>query len=432
MVVVAFQDISRQKRVEQELERARATAEAASRAKSDFLANMSHEIRTPLGAIIGFAELLSSPLETDADKDHYLTVMKRNAHQLTSLIDDILDLTKIEASRVELERMWVTLVTTVNDVLAALSLKAQEKGLDLTLETDGQLPDRIVTDPTRFKQVISNLVTNAVKFTDQGRVQLSMKWQGPLQGNPEVQSASSSVARLEIRVRDTGVGIAASQVGRIFQTFSQADSSMTRKYGGTGLGLSLSRRLARLLGGELALEQSEPGRGSVFLFSLELKTGEFANKGETVLPGPEGALTERESVAKTPACDTPVRRALEGLKLLLVDDAPDNRLLVKTILQRAGARVELAENGLEAIEKAWKREFDAVLMDIQMPVLDGHAATLRLRQDGYTKPIIALTAHAVQEERERCLRVGCNDHLAKPVNSEMLLSAILKHCAQAP
>lgn len=398
LVISAIRDISDRKRIEKELKSARAAADAANRAKSEFLANMSHEIRTPLAGILGYAEMLINYCKTDEERKDYGAKIKRNADNLTELINDILDLSKVEAGALKVEQLKFSPTMEVDGVLSLLEVQAQEKGISLESVFERPIPEQIVTDPKRFRQVLINVLGNAIKFTDKGRVTVRMR-----------MDRAKKEPLLEIAVTDSGCGIPLEAQSQLFRPFVQADSSTTRKYGGTGLGLVLSRRLSRAMGGDLVLSESAPGKGSTFIITVE--TG------------------SAEQLRSAPALDVPVttrqaEQPLKGVRVLLAEDHEDNEELITSFLRRSGAGVEVARNGAEAVALVRTEPFDIVLMDIQMPVMDGCAALKTLRGESYTLPIVAVTAHAMLEEREKCMNAGFSHFLTKPLDFNALIATI--------
>lgn len=398
--VCAFIDITEKKNSEDELRVAKEAAEAANLAKTRFLANMSHEIRTPLGVISGHLDLLLSGKQNEEERNEALQVMKRNSDLLENLIEDLLDLSRVETGRLQIEKVSFFLPNLISDVLSVVRLRAEEKGLELSFRFMSDVPNEIVSDPTRIKQILINVLGNAVKFTDKGTVSICVDYAKPF---------------LSFEVTDSGRGISAEQASRLFQPFTQVDSSATRRFGGTGLGLALSRRLAQSLGGELLLERSKPDHGTTFSIRLPIE------EGKNSIP-----IHELRSEVKTFGSFKQKLNRLTNIKVLLVDDSADNRLLVSKLLKIEGAVVETAEDGADGVLKALDGDFDIVLMDIQMPRMDGHEAVQNLRTAGYSKPIIALTAHAFQEERDRSLSCGFNEHLTKPIPRNELVARIRK------
>lgn len=367
---------------------------AATEAKNQFIATMSHEIRTPLNAIMGFSDLLSLPNQTEHDRRIFSGRMKRNASLLLRLINDILDLSKVESGKIDIEKIEVNLPELLSDVCLVMRHLAEEKGLTLTIVAASPLPVTIMSDPTRLKQILTNIIGNAVKFTATGAVSVTV----------EVDHVDK---RLRVMVSDTGNGIDPAEALKLFKPFVQGDATITRKYGGTGLGLDLARRLANALGGDVVLVQSAPGIGSVFEITLALEGAKYM------------ALPIEASATKKGA-----QVRLDDVNVLLAEDAPDNQLLVSAYLTMVGATVAFANNGEEAVAMAVAGDFDIVLMDIQMPKLDGYAATAQLRSLGYKGPIVALTAFAMRDEIERCRHAGCDGHLAKPVGRKELWETI--------
>ena len=395
-------EISRRQEAQVELETAKDAAEAANRAKTEFLANMSHEIRTPLNGIMGFTEVLvNDPSDISAeDKRDYLTTIYRSGQHLVELINDILDVSKIEAGRFELDRVACSPNQIISDVVAALHVQAREKGLQLEYELASALPQTIQSDPPRLRQLLMNLVGNAIKFTEQGSIRVI------------AGMAPGTSNQLQIEVNDTGIGIPYEKLEAIFDPFSQADTSVTRRFGGTGLGLAISRKIAEALGGRLTV-QSEVGSGSVFRANIETGALDGQPMVETTTdPSPTPTTTLESNVDLT------------GKKILVVDDGDTNRKLIQLVLRRAGADVSTAKDGLEAIHATERRNPELILMDMQMPVMDGYSATRELRSKGLTLPIIALTAHAMKGDEDKCLEAGCSGYLTKPVDSSLLLSMI--------
>jgi len=390
-------DIDEQREIQAELLSAKNQADTANQLKTAFLANMSHEIRTPLGAILGFTELLRTPSLSKSEHEQYLDVVARNGKALTRLIDDILDLSKVEAGRLNVEMVPFSLKQLINETVELFEDVSRTKGL--SVEIIDPIPEMIESDPTRLRQILINILGNAIKFTQHGGVKIK--------ASHELIEGKSKIS---IRVIDTGVGIETDQIAHLFQPFRQADNSTSRKFGGTGLGLALSRRLARALGGDVLISDCHEGHGCTFVINLVAR------------------LIDHVSTAKPPsrAVAPPATRRLDDLKILVIDDAADNRLLIKYILNHEGANVVEASDGDEGIARALHHQFDVVLMDIQMPGLDGYDCIRLLREQNYTKPVIALTAHAMKEERDRSLSSGFDDHVTKPIQKDVLVQSILK------
>jgi len=407
-----------------DLQKALERAESANRAKSQFLANMSHEIRTPMTAILGFADiLLEAELESE-DRDTAIHAIRRNGQHLLALINDILDLSKIEAGRLTTEYVQCSPLEVVADVCTLAQGWAEAKELRLAAECRGPIPETIWTDPTRLRQILVNLVSNAVKFTHAGEVRLAVS----LLHDAQSADQPDASARLQLDVSDTGIGLSPEQLSTLFQPFTQADASTTRNYGGTGLGLAISKRLAEMLGGDLTAS-SGPGEGSTF--SLMFDVGSLA--GVKLLDAPQiPEAAKAEALTPAPTALGTREKALLNTSILLVEDGPDNQRLITFILRKAGAVVAVAENGQIAVEDVLRAEtlgrpFDVILMDIQMPVLDGYGATRRLREVGYAGAIVALTAHAMAGDREKCLQAGCDDFATKPIDRQTLIATICKH-----
>ena len=367
-----------------------------NRAKDEFVANMSHELRTPLGIVLGMTELISNGNLSSEEKEKSWEIVKRNGQHLLRLIDDILDFSKVEANKLNAEYIDFSLPDLVSSIAEDFAERAREKGLQLNVILKANAPKIINSDPVRVRQIISNLVGNAVKFTRQGSIEITL------------HESKSNEQR--ITIADTGIGLNEEQQALLFKEFTQVDNSHTRKYGGTGLGLSLSRKLARILGGDVKLLESQSGKGSVF--EITFKTKAVVNVAEPIV--------QKENISDKPA-------NIKKAKILLAEDSPDNVLLIKTFLRNANIEVSSVSDGVEAVEIITKEKFDLVLMDIQMPRLNGFEATREIRNKGYTLPIIALTAHALQEHRKSAMEAGFTDFVTKPIQRKTLLDVIAKH-----
>jgi PAS domain S-box-containing protein len=398
------QDITALVKTQEELKLAKEAAEAATRTKSEFLANMSHEIRTPMTAILGYTNLLTDPKQTDQQRSEHAQVIKRNGEHLLEVLNDILDISRIEAGKMAVELRECDPSEIVNEVKTLMMPLAADKNLSFGIDVREHLPRSIVTDPTRLKQILLNLVGNAIKFTERGSVRVLVR----------TEEAGSS-QRLRFDVSDTGIGIAAHLQSNLFTAFAQSQSSMNRRFGGSGLGLAICKKLANMLGGDLAVA-SEVGEGSTFTLFLNVETS-----------------ASKPAVSTSPAMAGPTastaKRRLAG-RILLAEDTLDTRRLVTSYLEEAGASVEAVSNGFLAVDAVDAKSrggkpFDVVLMDMQMPDLDGYDATIRLRAMGFKDvPIIAFTAHAMADARDRCLRIGCSDHLTKPIDFDRLLDVV--------
>ncbi|WP_425614081.1 CHASE4 domain-containing protein [Anatilimnocola sp. NA78] len=392
---------------------ARHAAEAANVSKSEFLANMSHEIRTPMTAILGFADLLLEDNEISKVPERRIAAartIQRNGDHLLGILNDILDLSKVEAGKLTVDRIAYSPQAIVEEVLSLMRVRADGKGIVLQVTYETAIPATINTDPTRLRQILVNLVGNAIKFTEVGRVDLSIRL---------VPGEST----LEFNVTDTGVGMTPAQREVLFQPFSQGDNSTSRKFGGTGLGLTISKRLAELLNGDVTIVESTPGVGTCL--RLTIATGSLSGV-EMIAPDqlkqPDEAYRESHKRSASEA-------SLTGCRILLAEDGPDNQRLISYVLKKAGANVTLVENGQLAVSAALQavddqHPFHVILMDIQMPVLDGYGAVALLRAKGYRRPIVALTAHAMSGDRDKCLRFGCDDYATKPIDRNKLVAQI--------
>jgi len=383
-------------RVADELRRARDDAERASEAKSVFLRNVSHEIRTPIAAVLILGDLLGTEGVSDRERSDLVDRLKANGQSLLSLLDNVLDLTKLEAAKVVFTPQPVCPAELVHDVVHSLSAEAQRKGLDVTIDVDGTTPVVLDTDRRRLRQIVENLVTNAIKFTSAGGVRVSVRHATP-----------AGADRVLIDVVDTGIGIDPSRHARLFEPFGQTNVSHVRASGGTGLGLAVSRRLTEELGGTLALHESAPSKGSTFRLTMAAR---LLRRTATSVPA--------GTVAAAPDA------ALHGLRILLAEDNADLRLAVARMLRVLGASVEVAADGREAIDHAIAGPFDVVLMDVWMPNVDGLEATSVLRRAGYRHPIIALSADATTERRAAALEAQCDAYLSKPFDADVLISSI--------
>jgi PAS domain S-box-containing protein len=416
------EDITERRQSEEELRKAKEAAEAATLAKAEFLTNISHEIRTPMTAILGFAEVLLESIERPQDVVAANTI-KRNGEYLLRIINDILDLSKIETGHFAPEQSRCSPRELINDVVSMMKVRADAKELPLLVEYAGAIPQTIRTDPVRMRQILVNLIGNAVKFTEEGHICVQVR----------LSENDRKEPMLECKITDTGIGMSKEQINLLFEPFTLGDAATNRKYVGMGLGLALSKRLAGMLGGDIAFS-SVKGQGSTFVFTLS--TGSLDGVPVQRIPD-----TIEEQPASLHGAVTPVSQQLSG-RILLVEDGLDNQRLLSLILRKAGAKVTMVNNGKEALEKIIAEQkksaddggqsppFDVILMDMQMPEMDGYEATWRLREMGYTAPIIALTAHAMSHDREKCLKAGCDEYLTKPIDREALFSVISRYISE--
>ncbi|MBP9714162.1 MAG: response regulator [Sterolibacterium sp.] len=397
--VISYRDVTERHRTQQELLAANEEVRRASRAKGDFLAMMSHEIRTPLNAIIGINELMLDGQLATAQRDYALSIAS-SAEALLVIINDILDFSKIEAGRLEIEHIPFDLHTLLNDIIQFHTPRTRDKGLNFKVEISPDVPSWIVSDPTRLRQIVTNFLSNAIKFTAHGEVALHVD-----------QLPPGATPRLRLSIRDNGIGMSPETQSRLFSPFTQADSSTTRRFGGTGLGLAITRQLLQLLGGEIQLQSTE-GQGSTFTALLPLIAA--------------NAPAANTAGASTAMAATATEIAARGsVRLLLVEDNPTNQVVAIGTLRKLGyTDILIANNGQEALDAVRQYTFDALLMDCQMPVMDGYTATSELRAHGCTLPIIAMTANAMQGDREKCFAVGMNDFVPKPIRRAELAAAL--------
>ena len=405
-VMVSFDDITELEAKEVELRRSKDEAEAANKAKSEFLANMSHEIRTPMNAILGFTEVLMRGYTSDpVDSKRYLNTISSSGKHLLGLINDILDLSKVEAGRVEVETLASPVHQIIHEVVKIMSVKAAEKNIDLEFVALDSMPNQVITDPSRIRQILTNLIGNAIKFTEQGSVKITTHYQ-----------AGIHLENLRIEVSDTGIGMTQTQANAVFNPFVQADSSITRRFGGTGLGLTISKRFAEALGGDITV-RSEAGKGSTFIVSIPASAAEGS-----VMLEPDAIMADLliDDQQKECVWHFPLSR------VLVVDDGDENRELLEVVLADVGLEVETAVDGKDGLDKALAGSYDIILMDVQMPKMDGYTSVRLMRESGIKIPVYALTAHAMKGAEEECLQAGYSGYMPKPIDIDLLLNHLAK------
>lgn len=406
-VLISLDDVTELEEKEIQLNDAREKAESANQAKSEFLANMSHEIRTPMNAVLGFTELMRRNGGRSASESaQYLETISRNGKQLLALINDILDLSKVESGEFETEQIPTGAHTVAHEVIEVLNVRAKEKNIGLRFSAVGDVPETILADPARLRQVITNLVGNAIKFTEDGEVVVEEQYENNNTGQ-----------WLHLAIRDSGIGIPAEKLPTIFEPFTQAESSTTRRFGGTGLGLTISRKFARAMGGDIRVTSSF-GQGSEFRVSLPVG---IAHDQLTM-------ISASDAMQRTASADTGPQTGwrFDGQRILVVDDSPENRELVGVVLEESGLQIDMATNGQEACEQALANSYDLILMDMQMPVMDGYAATAELRRAGVKTTIYAFTAHALSGFDKEINEVGCDGYLTKPIDIDLMLETLGK------
>jgi PAS domain S-box-containing protein len=402
-VLLSLADVTELQEKEIQLIESKAQADSANRAKSDFLANMSHEIRTPMNAVLGFTDLLRRGVYKDPSQaQHYLNTVHSSGKHLLGLINDILDLSKVEAGKLEVEKLSTPIHDIIAETIEVLQVRATEKGIKLSYQLDGPIPESINTDAGRIRQIMTNLTGNAIKFTEKGEVKVVHRW-------------IAKNNRMEIDVIDSGIGIPADKVEGIFQPFTQAETSTTRRFGGTGLGLSISQKFVQALGGDIIVT-SQFGKGSCFKVVLD------AVQASDALLHKLPARQTQQSIGSGQAA---IRFA--RTPILVVDDSLENRELLKAVLIPAGLEVDEAENGAIAVAMASQKQYAVILMDMQMPVMDGFTATRTLRQSGHKEAIIAFTAHALKGFEQEITQAGCSGYLTKPIDIDQVMALLAKY-----
>ena len=412
----------------QELQRARAIAEAATVSMSQFLANMSHEIRNPMNAILGFVGLLTEEKKDLAERDSIVNTIQQNGRLLLDLLNDILDLSKIEAGGMGVEIISCAPLNIIQDVVSLMQPQALDRGLELFVELKSPIPEIIETDPKCLRQILLNLIGNAIKFTEHGGVKVLVDLsRQPLEPRvePDQSDVTPAATRIQIQVMDTGIGIEDAQRPKLFHRFIQADASTTRRFGGTGLGLTISRRLSRMLGGDIS-SSSQVGLGSVFTVEIGIGNASLDRMIKVIPPQTPAQL---ESKSKIQVVDPRQIELNAKISVLVAEDGEDNRRLIVHHITRAGMKITEANNGGEAVDLAIAaqkqgRAPDVILMDMQMPIMDGYAATEKLRSLGWKGVIIAITAHAMSSDRDRCMKSGCDEYLTKPIDKDALIQAV--------
>jgi CheY-like chemotaxis protein len=413
-VLVSLDDVTELERKEIQLREATEKAMSANQAKSEFLANMSHEIRTPMNAVLGFTELMRrGNAQTVEQSAKYLETIHRNGKHLLDLINDILDLSKVESGEFTIEDIACQPYRIAAEVIEILSVRAQEKGVGLTLHIDSDVPESVAGDPARMRQVITNLTGNAIKFTEKGSVEIRLRWVG-----------DRRQGQMEISIKDSGIGIPADKLATIFDPFTQAESSTTRRFGGTGLGLTISRRFAQAMKGDILLE-SVYGEGSTFTLAFPVKHADENGSAIKLIP-PQAAM----AAAETSETDHTMTWHFTRGRVLVADDAPENRQLVNVLLSEVGIEIVEAEDGQQAVDLATSQTFDLILMDMQMPLMDGLEAVRRIRdrereEGGARVSICMLTANALPQFKTMAHEAGADDFLTKPISASDLIGRVI-------